>query len=139
MGFSFRSTGRGERTGEYRSESHAGNTNKSPPRAATRGEGEEVRQLADDLSRYRRPMSAAFAPGPLHRRSIVNGNILNSEGVRVAVVTGHEVYSLRGQKLYILRGGNLYKLNGDLVGHLADAGGAEKHLDKSTDRLFPGY
>jgi hypothetical protein len=67
----------------------------------------------------------------------MNGNILNSEGIRVAVVTGHEVYSLRGQKLYILRGGNLYRLSGDLVGHLADADGVEKHLDKSTDRLFP--
>jgi hypothetical protein len=68
----------------------------------------------------------------------VNGNILNSKGVHVAVVTGHEVYSLRGQKLYNLRSVNIYKLNGDLVGHLADAGSAEKHLDKATDRLFPG-
>ena len=68
----------------------------------------------------------------------MNGNILNSEGVRVAVVTGHEVFSLKGQKLYDLRGVNLYRLNGDLVGHLPDAGGAENHLDKATDRLFPG-
>jgi hypothetical protein len=28
-------------------------------------------------------------------------------------------------------------LNGDLVGHLSDVNGAEKHLDKGTDRLFP--
>jgi hypothetical protein len=34
------------------------------------------------------------------------------------------------------RGVNIYKLNGDLVGHLSDAKGAEKHLDKATDRLF---
>jgi hypothetical protein len=27
-------------------------------------------------------------------------------------------------------------LNGDLVGHLPDASGADKHLDKATDRLF---
>jgi hypothetical protein len=47
------------------------------------------------------------------------------------------VFSLRGQKLYDLRGVNIYKLNGDLVGHLPDASGAEKHLDKATDRLFP--
>jgi hypothetical protein len=67
----------------------------------------------------------------------VNGNILDSKGVHVAVVTGHEVFSLRGQKLYDLRGVNIYKLNGDLVGHLSDASGAEKHLDKVTDRLFP--
>jgi hypothetical protein len=28
-------------------------------------------------------------------------------------------------------------LNGDLVGHLSDATGTKKHLDKGTDRLFP--
>ena len=67
----------------------------------------------------------------------MNGNILNSKGVHVAVVAGHEVFSLKGQKLYDLRGVNIYKLNGDLVGHLPDARGGEKHLDKATDRLFP--
>jgi hypothetical protein len=45
--------------------------------------------------------------------------------------------SLRGQKLYDLRGVNSYKLNGDLVGHFSDESGAQKHLDKATDRLFP--
>jgi hypothetical protein len=67
----------------------------------------------------------------------VNGNILTSKGVHVAVVTGREAFSLKGQKLYDLRGVNIYKLNGDLVGHLSDANGTEKHLDKATDRLFP--
>ena len=67
----------------------------------------------------------------------MNGNIWNSNGVHVAVVTGHGVFSLKGQKLYDLRGVNIYKLNGDLVGHLSDVNGAEKHLDKGTDRLFP--
>jgi hypothetical protein len=67
----------------------------------------------------------------------VDGNIFNSKGVRVAVVTGPAIFSLKGQKLYDLRGANIYKLNGDLVGHLADANGAVKHLDKATDRLFP--
>ncbi len=66
----------------------------------------------------------------------MNCNILNSNGVHVAVVNGHEVFSLKGQKLYDLRGVNIYKLNGDLVGHLPDASGADKHLDKATDRLF---
>ena len=65
------------------------------------------------------------------------GNILNSKGVHVAVVSGHEVFSLKGQKLYDLRGANIYKLNGDLVGHLSDAHGTEKRLDKATDKLFP--
>ncbi|HEY6618153.1 hypothetical protein [Bradyrhizobium sp.] len=67
----------------------------------------------------------------------MNGNILNSKGVHVAVVVGHEVFGLAGQKLYDLRGTNIYKLNGDLVGHLSDATGTKKHLDKGTDRLFP--
>ena len=67
----------------------------------------------------------------------MNGNIFNSEGVHVGVFTGHEVFCLKGQKLYNLRGSNIYKLNGDLVGHLSDAHGAEKRLDKATDRLFP--
>jgi hypothetical protein len=47
------------------------------------------------------------------------------------------VFSLKGQKLYDLRGANIYKLNGDLVGHLSDAHGTEKRLDKATDKLFP--
>ena len=45
--------------------------------------------------------------------------------------------SKKGQKLYDLKGSNIYKLNGDLVGHLSDARGAVKRLDKATDKLFP--
>jgi hypothetical protein len=66
----------------------------------------------------------------------VNCNIFNSKGVHVAMVSGREVFSLKGQKLYDLRGLNIYKLNGDLVGHLPDASGTDKRLDKGTDRLF---
>lgn len=66
----------------------------------------------------------------------MDGNIINSKGVHVAVVIGPAIFGHNGQKLYDLRGVNIYKLNGDLVGHLAEANGAEKHLDKATDRLF---
>ena len=66
----------------------------------------------------------------------MNGNIFNSKGVHVGVVTD-AVFGLKGQKLYDLKGSNIYKLNGDLVGHLSDARGKEKRLDKTTDRLFP--
>jgi hypothetical protein len=59
---------------------------------------------------------AAFAAGPLDRRSVVNGDILSSKGVHVGVVVGDEVFGLNGQKLYDLKGSNIYKLNGDLVG-----------------------
>jgi hypothetical protein len=91
-----------------------------------------------DLSGYRRPTGAALAAGePLDRKSVVNGNILNSKGAHVGVVVGGEVFGLKGQKLYDLKGSNIYKLNGDLVGHLSDARGAEKRLDKATDKLFP--
>jgi hypothetical protein len=70
-------------------------------------------------------------------RSVVDGNVLNSKGVHVGVVVGVEVFGLRGQKLYELKGSKIYKLNGDLVGHLSDPRGAEKRLDKATDKLFP--
>jgi sporulation protein YlmC with PRC-barrel domain len=67
----------------------------------------------------------------------VNGNIFNSKGVHVGVVMGDAVFDLKGQKRYDLKGSNIYKLNGDLVGHLSDAPGKEKRLDKTTDKLFP--
>ena len=67
----------------------------------------------------------------------MDGNIFNSKGVHVGVVSGDAIFGLRGQKLYDLRGSKIYKLNGDLVGHLSDARGAEKRLDKATDKLFP--
>jgi hypothetical protein len=67
----------------------------------------------------------------------VDGNIFNSKGDHVGVVMDDEVFSPKGQKLYDLKGTNIYKLNGDLVGHLLDARGAEKRLDRATDKLFP--
>jgi sporulation protein YlmC with PRC-barrel domain len=67
----------------------------------------------------------------------VNGNIFNSRGIRVGVVKDNPVFGLKGQKLYDLKGSKIYKLNGDLVGHLSDSRGAEKRLDKATDKLFP--
>ena len=66
----------------------------------------------------------------------MDGNIVNSKGVRVGVVMDDAVFGLKGQKLYDLKGSNIYKLNGDLVGHLSNARGAEKRLDKATDKLF---
>jgi hypothetical protein len=67
----------------------------------------------------------------------MDGNIFNTHGVHVAVVRGSSIFSLRGEKLYDLRGINIYKLSGELAEHLATALGADKHLDKATDRLFP--
>jgi hypothetical protein len=75
--------------------------------------------------------------GHLDRRSAVDGNIFNSKGVHVGVVRGDAVFGPKGQKLYDLEGSNIYKLNGDLVGHLSDARGKERRLDKTTDKLFP--
>ena len=68
----------------------------------------------------------------------MNGNILNSEGIRVGVVLGPNIFDLMGKKLYTLKGVNIYRPSGELVGHLSDARGSEKRLDRSTDRLFPG-
>jgi hypothetical protein len=67
----------------------------------------------------------------------VNGNIFNSSGIRVGVVIDNAVFGLKGQKLYDLKASKIYKLNGDLVGHLSNPRGAEKRLDKATDKLFP--
>ena len=67
----------------------------------------------------------------------MNGNILNSEGIHVAVVLGPVIFDLAGKKLYKLKGGNIYRLSGEFVGHLNGAGGSDTRLDRSTDRLFP--
>jgi hypothetical protein len=67
----------------------------------------------------------------------MDGNIFNSRGIHVAIVRGPAIFDLKGNKLYDLKGINIYKLSGDLVGHLANAHGADKHLDKATDKLFP--
>jgi hypothetical protein len=67
----------------------------------------------------------------------VDGKIFNSRGVHVATVLGPTIFNPNGKKLYDLRGSNIYKLSGELVGHLANAPGADKRLDKATDKLFP--
>jgi len=67
----------------------------------------------------------------------MSSNILNSNGTHVGVVNGAAIFDLKGQKLYNLKGINIYRLSGELVGHLSDAQGSEKRLDRSTDRLFP--
>jgi hypothetical protein len=67
----------------------------------------------------------------------VDGKIFNSRGIRVATVLGPAIFDLNGQKIYDLRGVNIYKLSGELVGHLPDAQSTKRHLDKSTDKLFP--
>jgi hypothetical protein len=67
----------------------------------------------------------------------LDGNIFNSKGVHVGVVRGDAIFGLKGQKLYDLKGSKIYKLNGDLVGHLSDARGKGKRLDKASDKLFP--
>jgi len=101
------------------------------------GEGEGEIALGPICLAFAVQQAQPLLRGPLERTSVVNGNILNSKGVHVGVVVGDEVFGLKGQKLYDLKGSNIYKLNGDLVGHLSDARGAEKRLDKATDKLFP--
>ena len=67
------------------------------------------------------------------------GTIFNSKGIHVAVISGSEIFDLAGRKLYDLRGINIYRPSGELVGHLSDARGSERRLDRSTDRLFPRH
>lgn len=66
----------------------------------------------------------------------MNGNIVNSKGIRVGVVVGSHIFDHSGNKLYDLKGTRIYRLSGELIGHLNDASGSEKRLDKATDRLF---
>ena len=65
------------------------------------------------------------------------GNIFNSKGIHVAIVHGSEIFDLTGKKLYNLKGLNIYRLSGELVGHLNNASGSDRRLDRFTDRLFP--
>ncbi len=65
-------------------------------------------------------------------------NIINSKGLHVGMVTGAAIFDLNGQKIYELKGINIDRLSGELVGHLNNADGREKRLDRFTDRLFPG-
>jgi hypothetical protein len=66
----------------------------------------------------------------------MDGKILNSEGHCIAFVRANAIYDLSGKKLYDLKDQNIYKTTGELVGHL-NSTGADKRLDKSTDKLFP--
>jgi len=65
-------------------------------------------------------------------------DIINSEGIPVGVIVGHEIFDRHGTKLYNLRGMNIYRVSGELVGHLTDPGRSHKRLDRGTDRLFHG-
>jgi hypothetical protein len=67
----------------------------------------------------------------------MDGNIFNSQGVKVAFVRERSIFGLKGEKLYDLRGTNIYRLSGELVGHLANDGASGRRLDKATDKLFP--
>ena len=66
----------------------------------------------------------------------MKGNIFNSKGIHVGVIVGQEIFDCHGTKLYDVRGINIYRPSGELVGHLNDASGSDKRLDKGTDRLF---
>jgi len=96
----------------------------------------KVSGVASELSRYLGPTSAAWFRS-LAWRSVMSGNIFNSNGAHVGVVDGAAIFDLKGQKLYHLKGVNIYRLSGELVGHLNGTHGSDKRLDRFTDRLFP--
>ena len=66
----------------------------------------------------------------------MKGDIFNSKGVRVGVIVDREIFDLNGTKLYDLKGTNIYRPSGELIGHLNDASGTAKRLDKASDCLF---
>jgi hypothetical protein len=67
----------------------------------------------------------------------MDGNIFNSQGVKVAFVSGSSIFGLGGDKIYDLKGANIYRLSGELVGHLANKSDSGRRLDRATDKLFP--
>jgi sporulation protein YlmC with PRC-barrel domain len=66
-----------------------------------------------------------------------SSNIFSSQGTHVGVVNGMAIFDLSGQKLYDLKGAKIYRISGELIGHLNDASGSDRRLDRFTDRLFP--
>jgi hypothetical protein len=66
----------------------------------------------------------------------VSGNIFNSRGLHVGVENGGALFDLGGKKVYNLRGVKIYRLSGELVGHLIDAYGSDKRLDRDSEGLF---
>ena len=56
--------------------------------------------------------------------------------MHVGVIVGREIFDLDGTKLYDFKEINIYRPSGELIGHLSDAGGSDKRLDKAADRLF---
>ena len=66
----------------------------------------------------------------------MSSDIFDSNGAHVGLVNGADIFDLKGQKIYHLKGINIYRLSGELVGHLNEAAGSDKRLDRSTDRLF---
>jgi hypothetical protein len=80
-------------------------------------------------------ISSSSRQSPKEEMTPMDGKIFDSDGHYVAYVRANAVYDLSGNKLYELRGQNIYKPTGELVGHL-NSTGADKRLDKSTDKLF---
>jgi hypothetical protein len=101
-----------------------------------RADAAKMSSVASELSRYPGPTSAAWFRS-LAWRSVMSGNIFNSNGIHVAVMDGAAIFDLKGRKLYNLKGTNIYRLSGELVGHLNGTQGSDKRLDRSTDKLFP--
>jgi hypothetical protein len=67
----------------------------------------------------------------------VSGYIFNNKGIRAGVENGASIFDLSGKKVYNLKGVNIYRLSGELVGHLIDARGSDKRLDRDSEGLLP--
>jgi hypothetical protein len=66
----------------------------------------------------------------------LSGYIINNKGVRAGLQTGTAIFDLAGRKIYDLKGNNIYRLSGELVGHLLDAPGSDKRLDRGSEQLL---
>jgi hypothetical protein len=75
-----------------------------------RADAAKMSSVASELSRYPGPTSAAWFRS-LAWRSVMSGNIFNSNGIHVAVMDGAAIFDLKGRKLYNLKGTNIYRLS----------------------------
>ena len=67
----------------------------------------------------------------------MSGYIFNNKGIRAGLQNGASIFDLSGKKVYDLKGVNIYRLSGELVGHLIDARGSDKRLDRDSEGLLP--
>jgi hypothetical protein len=83
-----------------------------------------------------RRKSAAIAPLDLKQGGSYERQYTQQQGYSRRRHGWSRNFRRNGKKLYDVKGINIYQLSGELIGHLNNASGSDKRLDRATDRLF---